>query len=159
PPLYYMLLHTWMDVFGRGETAVHWLSLTAALLTIPASMWAAWSLWGRRAGYLGAVLCALIPFLTAYGEEARMYALMALLALLTSAFFLHAFVYRRRGYIAAFSVGQALMLYTHSWGIFYGVGAFLALAYLWWRAPKPERRGLLRDGALAFGGAALLYLP
>jgi hypothetical protein len=159
PPLYYMLLHVWMDVFGRGETAVHWLSLTAALLTIPASMWAAWSLWGKRAGYIGAVLCALIPFLTAYGEEARMYAVMALLALLTSAFFVHAFVYRRRGYLPAFAVGQALMLYTHSWGIFFGVAAFLALAYLWRAAPKPERRGLLRDGALGFGGAALLYLP
>jgi hypothetical protein len=159
PPLYYLLLHVWMDVFGRSETAVHWLSLTAALLTIPAAMWAGWSLWDKRAGYLGAVLCALIPFLTAYGEEARMYALMALFALLTSASFLHAFVYRRRGYVAAFAVGQALMLYTHSWGIFFGIGAFLALAYLWWIAPKPERRGLLRDGALGFGGAALLYLP
>jgi mannosyltransferase len=159
PPLYYMLLHVWMDAFGRSETSVHWLSLTAALLTIPAAMWAGWSLWGKRAGYIGAVLCALVPFLTAYGEEARMYALMALLALLTSAFFLHAFVYRRRGYLAAYAVGQALMLYTHSWGIFFGVGAFLALAYLWWVAPKAERRGLVRDGALAFGGAAVLYLP
>ena len=65
--------------FGRSETAVHWLSLTAALLTIPAAMWAGWSLWGKRAGYIGAALCALLPFLTAYGEEARMYALMALL--------------------------------------------------------------------------------
>jgi mannosyltransferase len=159
PPLYYMLLHVWMDVFGRSETAVHWLSLTAALLTIPAAMWAGWSLWGKRAGYTGAVVCALIPFLTAYGEEARMYALMALLALLTSACFLHAFVYRRRGFIVPFAIGQALMLYTHSWGIFFGVGAFATLAYLWWIAPKAERRGLLRDGALGFGGAALLYLP
>ena len=159
PPLYYMLLHVWMDVFGRSETAVHWLSLTAALLTIPSAMWAGWSLWGKRTGYVGAVLCSLIPFLTAYGEEARMYALMALLALLTSAFFLHAFVYRRRGYLPAFALGQALMLYTHSWGIFYGVGAALALGYVWWVAARDERRGLLRDGALAFGAAAILYLP
>jgi mannosyltransferase len=159
PPLYYMLLHVWMDAFGRSETAVHWFSLSAALLTIPAAMWAGWSLWGKRVGYVGAVLCTLIPFLTAYGEEARMYALMALLALLTSAFFLHAFVYRRRGYLAAFAVGQALMLYTHSWGIFYGIGAVLALAYLWWIAPGDGRRGLLKDGLLGFGGAAILYLP
>src|SRR3954451_8040153 len=100
-PLYFMLLHVWMDVFGRSESAVHWLSLTAALLTIPAAMWAGWSLWGKRAGYVGAVLCSLVPFLTAYGEEARMYALMALLALLTSACFLHAFIYRRRAYLPA----------------------------------------------------------
>jgi mannosyltransferase len=159
PPLYYMLLHVWMDLFGRSETAVHWLSLTAALLTIPAAMWAGWSLWGKRAGYVGAVLCSLVPFLTAYGEEARMYALMALFALLTSACFVHAFVYRRRGYLVGFALGQTLMLYSHSWGIFFGVGAFLALAYLWWAAPSEERRGLLKDGALAFGAAAVLYLP
>jgi hypothetical protein len=159
PPLYYLLLHVWMDAFGRSETAVHWLSLTAALLTIPAAMWAGWSLWGKRAGYVGAVLCTLLPFLTAYGEEARMYALMALLALLTTAFYLHAFVYRRRGYLPAFAIGLALMLYTHSWGIFYGVGAFVALAYLWWIAAGGERGRLLIDGALAFGGAAILYLP
>jgi mannosyltransferase len=157
PPLYYMLLHVWMDVFGRTETAVHWLSLTAALLTIPAAMWAGWSLWGRRAGYLGAVLCALLPFLTAYGEEARMYALMALFALLASACYLHAFVYRRRGYLPAFALLMALMLYTHSWGIFFGVGAVLALIPIW-RA-SAERGRLLKDAALAFGGAAVLYLP
>jgi mannosyltransferase len=159
PPLYYMLLHVWMDAFGRSETAVHWLSLTAALLTIPTAMWAGWSLWGKRAGYVGAVLCTLVPFLTAYGEEARMYALMALLALATTACFLHAFVYRRRGFLPAFAIGQALMLYTHSWGLFYGVGAFAALAYLSWIAAGEERGRLLKDGLLAFGGAAVLYLP
>jgi mannosyltransferase len=159
PPLYYLLLHVWMDVFGRSETSVHWLSLSAALLTIPSAMWAGWSLWGKRAGYCGAILCALIPFLTAYGEEARMYALMALFALLTTACFLHAFVYRRRGYLVGFAIGQALMLYTHSWGIFYGIGAALALAYLWWTARGVERSRLLKDGLLAFGGAAVLYLP
>lgn len=159
PPLYYLLLHVWMDVFGRSETAVHWLSLTAALLTIPAAMWAGWSLWGKRAGYLGAALCALLPFLTAYGEEARMYSLMALFALLTSAFYVHAFVYRRRGYLPAFAVGQALMLYTHSWGIFFGVGAFLALGLVWRETAAEERGRLVKDALLAFAGAAVLFLP
>ncbi len=157
PPLYYMLLHVWMDVFGRSETAVHWLSLTAALLSIPAAMWAGWSLWGRRAGYVGAVVCALLPFLTAYGEEARMYALMALFALLAAACWTHAFVYRRRGYLIGFAVLQAAMLYTHSWGIFFGVGAFLAVIPVW--QASDERGRIVKDAALAFGGAAILYLP
>jgi mannosyltransferase len=157
PPLYYLLLHVWMDVAGRSETAVHWLSLIFALLCIPAGMWAGWSLFGRRAGYLTAAVCALLPFLTAYGEEARMYALMALLALLASACYLHAFVHRRRGFLVGFAVLQAAMLYTHSWGIFFGVGAALALIPIW-RA-SDDRRRLLTDAALAFGAAALLFLP
>lgn len=159
PPLYYMLLHVWMDVVGRSETAVHWLSLICALLTLPAAMWAGWSLWGKRAGYMGAAICTLIPFLTAYGEEARMYALMALLALLATACYLHAFVYRRRAYLPAFAIFQTLMLYTHSWGIFFGVGAALALIPIWHASADDERRRLLTDALLAFGGAAVLYLP
>jgi hypothetical protein len=159
PPLYYMLLHVWMDVAGRSETAVHWLSLIAALLCIPAGMWAGWSLFGKRAGYLAAVVAALLPFLTAYGEEARMYALMALFALLAAACYLHAFVHRRRGFLVPFAVLQAAMLYTHSWGIFFGVGAVLGLVPVW-RAAAPEERGrLVRDAVLAFGAAAVLYLP
>jgi hypothetical protein len=159
PPLYYLLLHLWMDVAGRDETAVHWLSLIFSLLCIPAAMWAGWSLWGKRAGYVGAVLCTLCPFLTAYGEEARMYSLMALLGLLASACYLHAFVYRRRAFVPAFAVFQALMLYTHSWGIFFGVGAALAIFPIWRATAADQRRRLLTDAALAFGGAAILYLP
>ncbi len=159
PPLYYMLLHVWMDGFGRSETAVHWLSLTAALLCIPSAMWAGWSLWGKRAGYVGAVVCALLPFLTAYGEEARMYALMALFALLAAACFVHAFVYRRRGYLIGFAVLQAAMLYTHSWGIFFGVGAALALIPVLRASTADDRGRIVKDALLAFGGAAILYLP
>ena len=44
PPLYYMLLHVWMSVFGPSETATHSLSLVSALLTHP----------GRHAGPAGA---------------------------------------------------------------------------------------------------------
>src|ERR1700747_969578 len=44
PPLFYFLLHFWIKAFGASETATHWLSLTFGLLTIPAGMWAGWSL-------------------------------------------------------------------------------------------------------------------
>lgn len=157
PPLYYLLLHLWMSFAGRDETAVHWLSLIFSLLTIPAALWAGWSLWGKRAGFLGAALCALNPFLTAYGEEARMYSLMALLALLATACYLHAFVFRRRAFVPAFALLQTLMLYTHGWGIFYGIGAAAALVPIWYASE--DRRKLLIDAVAAFGAAALLYLP
>src|SRR6185312_7363181 len=34
PPLYYMLLHIWMSVFGSSETATHWLSLLFGTLCV-----------------------------------------------------------------------------------------------------------------------------
>lgn len=88
-----------------------------------------------------------------------MYALMALWALLASAFFLHAFVYRRgRLYVAGFALFQTLMLYTHGWGIFYGLASFLALILLWWRSDE-DRRKLAIDGLGAYVAAAILFLP
>ena len=59
------------------------------VLAIPLGGWVAWSLWGRRAGLSAAVLFAFSEFLTNYGQEARMYSLMALLGLLATAGFLH----------------------------------------------------------------------
>ena len=50
-----MLLHFWIRLFGDSEAATHSLSLLFGLLTIPAGMWAGWSLFGRRAGMYAAV--------------------------------------------------------------------------------------------------------
>jgi mannosyltransferase len=157
PPLYYLMLHVWMSVFGNSEAATHAMSLLFALLTIPAGAWAAWSLFGRWPAAIATVLFALNPFITAYSQETRMYSLMALLGLLATAGFIHGFIYRRRGYLVLFAVCQTLMLYTHAWGIFYGIGAGVAFLLVWRASDEP--RPVLRDGALAFGAAAVLYLP
>ncbi|MGI9184244.1 MAG: glycosyltransferase family 39 protein [Solirubrobacteraceae bacterium] len=157
PPLYYLTLHIWMSVFGNSESATHALSLIFGLLTIPVGAWVAWSLFGRWPALIAMVLFALNPFLTAYSQETRMYSLMALLGLLATAGFIHGFVYRRRRYLILFALAQALMLYTHAWGIFYGVGA--GLTFLLVVRASDEPRALWRDGLLAFGAAAVLYLP
>jgi mannosyltransferase len=157
PPLFYLLLHGWMTVFGPSESATHAMSLLFSLLTIPIGMWAGWSLFGRRAGYMAAILFAFSAFLTQYSQETRMYALMGLLGLLATAGYIHAFIFRRRGYLILFAVAQALMLYTHAWGIFFGVGAFIALIPIY-RASE-DRRGIVRDAVLAFVGAGVLFLP
>ena len=157
PPLYYLLLHVWMGIFGSSESATHAMSLLFALLTIPAAMWAGWSLFGKRAGVMAAILFAFSSFLTDYSQETRMYALMGLLGLLATAAFLHAFVFRRRKYLILFAICQALMLYTHAWGIFFGAGAVLALIPAF--VVSDDRRGLVRDAVFAFVGAGILFLP
>jgi mannosyltransferase len=157
PPLFYLLLHIWMSVFGNSEAATHAMSLTFGLLTIPIGMWAGWSLFGERAGYMAAVLFAFSSFLTEYSQETRMYSLMGLLGLLGAAAFLHAFVFRRRWYLILFAVAQALMLYTHAWGIFFGVGAVVALIPV--VKASDDRRGVIRDAVIAFIGAGVLFLP
>jgi hypothetical protein len=157
PPLYYLMLHVWMQIFGSSEVETHALSDVFSMIAIPIGMWAGWSLFGRRAGLMAAVLFGTSSFLTYYGQETRMYSLMALLGLTATAGFLHAFVYRRRRYLILFAVSLALMLYTHAWGLFFWAGAMIALVPVW--KASDDRRGLLRDAALAFIGAGVLFLP
>jgi len=158
-PLYYLLLHFWIDGLGSGEAATHALSLVIGLLTIPAAMWTGWSLGGRRAGMFAAVLFAFSSFLTSYAEETQPYELMVLLGLLATAGFLHAFVYRRPAYRWLFGICLALMLYTQGTAILYWFGAAVALVFVVRAAADEDRGAVLRDAGLCFGGAAIVYLP
>ncbi len=157
PPLYYVLLHGWIRLFGASESATHSLSLLFGLLCVPVGMWAGWTLFGRRAGLIAAVLFAFNAWLTNYAQETRMYELMALLGIVATVSFIHAFVNRRRAYLIVFSACLALMLYTHTWGLFVVVGSLVALipAYL----VTEDRRALLRDALLAFVAAGIVYVP
>ena len=153
PPLYYMLLHVWMAVAGTSEEAVRALSVACAVLTVPVAWWAAHGLWGTRAGWMAAVLAATNPFLTQYAQEGRMYALLALLALVASAAFARAFAWSGRAWAIAYAVVLAAMLYTHNWALFFGAACGLVWLYLVARSDGGERRETLVLGAIAFGGA------
>jgi mannosyltransferase len=157
PPLYYMALSIWMDLFGYGPAETQALSVLVALIAVPGGMWAGWSLFGRRAGLICAALCAVNPFLTGYAQETRMYSLMLVLSLLATAAFLHVFAFGRRRYLPLFSVLLALMLYTHNWGLFLAAGLFCALVPCWY--VSEVRSSLWKDALLGFGFAGLLYLP
>jgi mannosyltransferase len=158
PPLYYLLLNLWMNAFGHGPGETQGLSVAVAVLMVPAGLWAGWTLFGRRAGLFAAALAAVNPWITVYAEETRMYALMMLLSLVITAAFVHVFVYRRRGYLPLFIVTLALMIYTHNWGLFVAAGLLCGLGVVLLEEHE-GRRQLLRDGAIAFGVAGLLYLP
>jgi len=142
PPLYYLLLHAWMGLAGSGEAATRSLSLVFAALAVPAAWWSAAVVGGRRAGAVAAVIVAICPFFTYYGQEARMYTLVAVLSLVATAAFM-----RRRPVVLV--VALTLLLYAHTWGVF----LFVAFGVVWLvRARGP--------GGLVIGAAvAVLYVP
>jgi mannosyltransferase len=165
PPLYYVLLHVWMQLTGTSEEATRALSVLFALLAVPVAWWSARLLFGTRAGWMAAVLAATSPFLTTHAQEARMYALAALLALVACATFGRAFALPadargRPPWALGFAVALAALLYTHNWALFFATACGAAWLGLVAAVPAgPARRELLRAGAIGFGGALALYLP
>ena len=154
PPLFYLLLHGWMELAGTGEAATRALALLFALLAVPVSWWAGSAVFDRRAGALAAAGAAGCPFLTYYAQETRMYSLVAVLSVLACASFALAFLHGRRGHVWWLGAWIVLLLYTHNWALFLAAG--LAVGRLWlWRQGRVEGR----DGALLGAGVALLYAP
>ncbi len=156
-PLYHLILHGWLRLFGSSEPSTHTLSLLFALAAVPAALWAGWSLVDRRTGWMCAALAALSPYLATYSNETRMYSLAALLSLLATATFFHVFVHRRRRLLPAFSVLSALAAYTHYWGLFLVLAACAALPLCWLHAT--DRRQVTIDAVLGVGGVAVLFAP
>jgi mannosyltransferase len=147
PPLYYLLLHGWLTLFGDGEAAARALSLVFAAITVPVSWWAGTAVAGGRAGVIAAALAAGCPLLSYYGQEARMYTLVALLSVVAAAAFV-------RGRRVTLTIALVLLLYTHTWGRFLAA----ALAVVWlglWRTGRAAGR----DGALVAAAVAVLYAP
>ena len=154
PPLYYLLLHEWMDVVGSGEAATRSLSLLFATLAVPVSWWAGGALFGRRTAALAATGAAACPFLTYYAQESRMYALVVVLSLLASASFGLAFLQGRRRHVALLGLWLVLLLYTHTWGVFLAAGMGVAWLSLW-----REGRVSGRDGLMLAAALAVAYAP
>jgi hypothetical protein len=164
PPLYYLVLNLWMHVFGTSEAATRALSLLCATLMIPVTFWVARMLFGTRAGWVGAALAATNPFLTQYGQETRMYALVALLGLVACGTFCRAFApdtaeLERRPWAVGLAVSLAALMYTHNWALFFAIACGGTWLVLLRRAEGEERRALWRTGLVGFGGALVLYLP
>jgi 4-amino-4-deoxy-L-arabinose transferase-like glycosyltransferase len=82
PPLYYYLLHYWLRLGGAGEAAARSLSALAGAATVLATYALGRRFWGAKTAALGGILAALSPLSIYYAQEARMYALVTLFALL-----------------------------------------------------------------------------
>ncbi|MDQ3294343.1 MAG: YraN family protein, partial [Actinomycetota bacterium] len=81
PPLYYFLLHWWMNLFGEGDAEVRSLSGVLAVAALPLAWLVGRRVGGRRVAWATSLLLALSPFAVRYATETRMYALVILLVL------------------------------------------------------------------------------
>ena len=127
PPLYHLLLHGWLELFG-AEAAARWLSVLFGLLTIVCAWKLARILVGARGADWAVVLISVLPFHIWYSQEARAYSLYILLATLCAWLFFRAREEGRWTDWALFTVAGAAGMYTHY--LFVIVVATLALCLL-----------------------------
>ncbi|KAB0493901.1 glycosyltransferase family 39 protein [Pseudomonas vancouverensis] len=78
PPLYFMLLHGWIEWFGEGIFSIRSLSALPGIAAVMLGMWLVRLIANPRAALLAGVMLALLPTAVRYSQEVRMYAWLGL---------------------------------------------------------------------------------
>ena len=152
PPLYYVLVWLWAQVFGTGEVGLRSFSALCGTLTIPL-MWAVGRrLASERIGLVAALVTAVNPLLFWYSQEARTYALLVLLSALSLWAFLRALEQPSRGRLLAWGSICALTILAHYFG------AFIVAGEAVWLAWALHRRGSLTAAGVVAGVAPIVVI-
>lgn len=158
PPVYYMLLHFWMKLFGATEVAARSLSSVFGIFCVGAIYLAARTLLPQRrwAALAASSIAAVSPLAIYYSQECRMYTLTPLLGLVAFVTLHEALCRRSIGLMLAHAVTLAAGLYSHNYFIFLvPLGPTIALLV-------PGKLGRTKALLWTLGAAALailLYSP
>ncbi len=152
PLLYYTSLGAWMSVIGQCPEAVRLLSVLCGVATVAVLYALARDLFGEHTGIVAALITAVAPFDVQYSQEARMYALLALLLVSATWCYIRGWRSGRLRYWVAFGVLAALAMYTQQLAAFY-------LATLGVIPILSRRRDQLPRVAFGAAIALLIYLP
>lgn len=123
PPLYYILLHFWMGLFGNSEFAVRFLSVLFGTASIYAIYILGKSIFNENVGLISATLLAVSPLHIYFSKEARTYILFFLFTLLSMYFYneLHKEKNNQKQNkknIIGYLIFTSLMLYSHVYAVF-----------------------------------------
>ena len=158
PPLYYLLLNFSTHLLGDSEFSLRLPSMLAALLLIALTWQLAQRSFGRRAAWLAMWLATCSAPLWWAAQEARMYALLALLTLALLLAWQRLLRHpERRAWLLLLSC-ETLILYTHNTGPVFALWLNLAML-LHWLARRSLRRPDWRAWLAGQALVTLLWAP
>jgi mannosyltransferase len=118
PPLFYFLLHGWLDAFGKTEAALRGLSALFGILLVIAVYFIGRRIFSERVGVYAALIASIAPIQVMYSQQIRMYTLLPLTALMSMYCLLRFIREGKRSSLAGYGIFTILSIYTHNHGIF-----------------------------------------
>ena len=149
-PLYFLLLRGWVALAGTGEFSLRYFSLLPGVVAVALTLALGRRLFAAPIGLIAAALVAASPYLVWYSQEAKMYALVTALALLSLYALRRATAGQPRWWVAATS----LAMYSHILAALL-IPLQLALLIVW----RPMGRHGYAQAAAAFAALILPYAP
>jgi uncharacterized membrane protein len=158
PPLYYLVLHLWLSAVGAGTGAARLLSVVFSLAAIVVVAWFARRELSPATGITAALLLAVSPFQVEFAQEARMYALLTVAAILNMTAFVALLRQDNLRWWIVFVLTAAAMYYAHLHGLFVTAAQGVVILGALLRAPAQHRQAA-RHWLMACLAAAALFSP
>lgn len=117
PPLFWILMHFWINFFGISEIATRSLALVFGMGTIFVTYALAQSFFNKKVALLSAFLMSISVFAIAYSQEARMYSLLMFLSLFSMYFFHLLLTKRKKKFFYVYLLFSLFIVLTHTLGI------------------------------------------
>jgi mannosyltransferase len=130
PPLYYFLLHFWMELFGQSDLGVRSLSGVFGVVSLPLTWLAGRRLGGRVVAWTATLLVATSPFAVRYSTENRMYMMIVVLTLVGYLVLDSALKRPTKPRLAAVALITGLLSLSHYWCLYLLAAVILMLAWM-----------------------------
>jgi 4-amino-4-deoxy-L-arabinose transferase-like glycosyltransferase len=112
PPLYYILLKSWLFITGIGPEEARLFSIITGTILIPTLYVLGRRLFDERIGVTGAAVVSVMPMAIYYSQEVRMYGLVTLLGAMAVYFFIRQGSRWRTAYVVTMTAALYTMYYA-----------------------------------------------
>ena len=143
PPLYYLLMYTWLLAVPANEVSLRLPSVIMGIASIVFIYRFAAALFDRPTGLFSAILLALSPMQIHYSQEARMYALLTLSALLSSWSLLGFMRHPTMSRAILYLISTTVLAYSHLFGLVIICTQNVVFLYVGLFVRRPSRRILI----------------
>jgi uncharacterized membrane protein len=116
-PLYYVLTFIFRQILGQGHLGLRTPALLSVSLVAPAVYLLGRQLTTRRGALAAGLVAATVPYLTRYGQTARMYATAALLSVVATILYLRLVDSGTRRSAVLYAMAAAAGVWIHAFGV------------------------------------------
>jgi uncharacterized membrane protein len=130
PPLFYLLLHFWIKVFGISPVSVRFLPMVFSVLTVPVLYKLGIRFYNLSVAVLVSVLFTFSNYHLLFSHDTRVYSLFGLLTSISFYAFFSIIANKQKKYNWIWVITNVLLLYAHFFGAFIAVIQFLIVLIL-----------------------------
>jgi len=167
PPGYYLIAKPWVSIFGTSVFSIRFLSLIFSVGIIYLAYRIIAMLWDKKSAYWTAMFIAFSPFLVRFGQEARMYGVVAFFTTLATYYFVRYVKEKRPVFLIGYTLAMIVAMYTQYYSFFVIISIWIIYAiyttdfwkFHWFRAIKSATGVFDWKWWLANIALLALYLP